>query len=395
MCHSPASAGGSWRPPTSGLVLRASCGCHVTGSWGALLSTLIPLSLVVALSPLSMMPAFLIVLHAACPRRTGLAFLFGWLAGLIGVTVAFVQVPHLLGGANQPAPRWTTWVRIAIGAVLIVIGVWRWASRKRRTQSPRWLNTIGRITPAGALAVGMVLAVVNPKVLLMNGAAGLAIGTAELSTTGAGAAVVSYTAMASSTVAAPMVAYAVAAERVDPQLERVRAWIEVHQAGLTAVIIAAIGGVLLYSECLAGEPNQLAAADDVGLQPFHGVIGRGDRPTMYWRLHEPPRVRWRIRMRRLSRESFGRKAMGVRYAWPKSRCFVIATIDSVQTHRITALWELRPDSLSSLASRSIRRRRGLAHRLPKRTLRGGRSRRWQPSTLAAQLDRRDPTCHGR
>ena len=45
-----------------------------------MLTTLIPLALVVAVSPLSIIPAVL-VLQTPRPRPTGLAFLGGWLLG--------------------------------------------------------------------------------------------------------------------------------------------------------------------------------------------------------------------------------------------------------------------------------------------------------------------------
>ena len=48
---------------------------------GSVLTELIPLALVVALSPLSIIPAVM-VLHTPRPRPTGLAFLAGWLIGL-------------------------------------------------------------------------------------------------------------------------------------------------------------------------------------------------------------------------------------------------------------------------------------------------------------------------
>jgi len=68
----------------------------VTGSWGSVLATLIPLALVIALSPLSIIPAVL-VLHAARPRPTGLAFLGGWLLGLAALTAIFVVSSGALG----------------------------------------------------------------------------------------------------------------------------------------------------------------------------------------------------------------------------------------------------------------------------------------------------------
>ena len=88
-----------------------------------MLGELIPLALVVALSPLSIIPAVVLVLHTDHPRPTGLAFMAGWLVGLAALTVIFVQVPHLVDGLGQESPRWAPWVRIAIGVLLIVLAV--------------------------------------------------------------------------------------------------------------------------------------------------------------------------------------------------------------------------------------------------------------------------------
>ena len=96
----------------------------MTAGWASELTELIPLALVVALSPLSIIPAVL-VLHTPRPKPTGLAFLVGWVVGLAVLTAIFVEVSSLLGGLNK-APPWAPWVRIVIGIALIVFGVFRW-----------------------------------------------------------------------------------------------------------------------------------------------------------------------------------------------------------------------------------------------------------------------------
>jgi hypothetical protein len=83
------------------------------------LTELIPLALVVALSPLSIIPAVL-VLHTPRPRPTGLAFLAGWLLGLAALTAIFLEVSNLLGGLGDKPPPWASWLRIVVGALLIV-----------------------------------------------------------------------------------------------------------------------------------------------------------------------------------------------------------------------------------------------------------------------------------
>ena len=90
----------------------------------------------------------------------------------------------LLGGLNK-APPWASWLRIVIGIALIVFGVFRWLTRKRSAHSPAWMKKITDATPGRAAVIAAVLVVVNPKVLFICAAAGLAIGSAGLGTAGA------------------------------------------------------------------------------------------------------------------------------------------------------------------------------------------------------------------
>ena len=83
----------------------------MAGSWSSLLPTLIPLALVTAVSPLSIIPAVL-VLHAPRPRPAGLAFLGGWLFGLVAQTVLFVEGSGALGDMHNAPPKWASWLRV-------------------------------------------------------------------------------------------------------------------------------------------------------------------------------------------------------------------------------------------------------------------------------------------
>jgi Sap, sulfolipid-1-addressing protein len=212
-----------------------------------MLGQLIPLALVVAMSPLTIVPAIVLVLQSDRARSTGLAFMFGWLVGLAATTAVFVQLPRLLDGLNRPAPTWAAWVRVGVGIALIAFGGWRWLTRHQVTKQPAWLNRLSRLTPvgAGAAAVGLIL--VNPKVLLMNAAAGLVVGTASLGMPGVWVAVVYYTVIAGSSVLLPILAYAIAGERVDHQLERLKQWMERQHAVLTAGFLVVVGLLLVYT----------------------------------------------------------------------------------------------------------------------------------------------------
>ncbi|MBV9514225.1 MAG: GAP family protein [Mycobacteriaceae bacterium] len=213
-------------------------------TWGAVLTELIPLALVIALSPLSIIPAVL-VLHAPHPRPAALMYLLGWVVGLAGLTAIFVEVSGLIGTLDKP-PTWASWLRIAVGAALVVFGVFRWFTRHRSAHMPAWMRQLSNVTPAKAGALGVALAVGNPKVLFICVAAGLAIGTEGIGWARAWLAVLYFVAIAASSVALPVLAYVASGDRLDGQLSRLKDWMERHNAALMAAILVVIGLLVLY-----------------------------------------------------------------------------------------------------------------------------------------------------
>ena len=217
----------------------------MSGDWGSVLIELIPLALVVALSPLSIIPAVL-VLHTPRPRPTGLAFLAGWLVGLTALTVIFLEVSSLAGGLRAKPPGWASWMRIIVGAALVVFGVYKWLTRKKSAHTPKWMQSMSKLTPARACAAALALTVVNPKVLLICAAAGLAIGTGGLNSSQIWLAELWYVVVAGSTVALPILAYVISGDRLDPALARLKDWMERQHAVLVAGILVVIGLLVLY-----------------------------------------------------------------------------------------------------------------------------------------------------
>ena len=206
---------------------------------------LLPLALVITVSPLSIIPGVL-VLHAPHPRESSLAYLSGWLLGLAGLTALFIGVSNMLGGLKHSPPAWASWLRISVGAALIVFGVIRWLTRRGHDHIPAWMRTMTTVTPARAAVTGAALTVVNPKVLFICAAAGLAIGTDALGVAGTVLSAALFVAVAGSSVALPVLAYAGAGERLDAPLERLKNWMEKHNASLVAAILVVIGLVVLY-----------------------------------------------------------------------------------------------------------------------------------------------------
>ncbi len=199
--------------------------------------------MVVAISPFSIIIAIFVVLHTDRALANGLAFLVGRLLALAAVTAVFLQIPRMISGLNRPV---SPPVLIVMGGILFVIGVWVWLRRDAMTEEPVWLTRLRRLTPVGALAIGALLVVSNPKMLAASAAAGLLIGTAGVSVAGASGAVVYYSAVASSTVAVPVLAYMAVGARAEDQLTRFKRWLHRRSGLVSAVILMAIGITLLF-----------------------------------------------------------------------------------------------------------------------------------------------------
>lgn len=211
-----------------------------------MLTALVPLALVIAVSPLTVIPAVL-VLHAPRPRPTALAFLGGWVLGLSALTAIFVGASGLLAGVQQAPPAWASWVRVVLGSLLIAFGVYRWATRHGHAESPRWMRTFSTISPVRAAITAAVLSVLRPEVSIMCVAGGLAIGTSTLEPAGKLICAAIFVVVAASTVAIPILAFVGAGDRLDEPLTRLKDWMEKNHAAMLAVVLVLIGLMVLYN----------------------------------------------------------------------------------------------------------------------------------------------------
>ncbi|MDD4868474.1 MAG: GAP family protein [Mycobacterium sp.] len=217
----------------------------MAATWGSVLTGLIALALVIALSPVTVIPAVL-VLQAPRPRPTGLAFLGGWLLGLVALTALFVGGSDLLGDLRKAPPTWASWLRVGLGAALIAFGAYRWLTRRRSGAAPSWMRGFTRLTPVRAGAIAAVLVLIRPEVLILCAAAGVAIGSGGLNAAGGLVAGAVFVVVAASTVAIPVLGYLGAGDRLDGALDRLKAWMEQNHAAMMAVILVLIGLMVLY-----------------------------------------------------------------------------------------------------------------------------------------------------
>ncbi|MEU2429157.1 GAP family protein [Streptomyces sp. NPDC007861] len=197
---------------------------------------------VIAVSPFTLIPA-LFMQFTPRPLASSSTFLAGWVIGIVvpaGLCAALASV------VQRPAEghAWLDWARVALGSLLILFGLRQWLTRHGRAV-PAWMRLLSDAGPSKAFRLGLLLSLANPKILLLSAAAGLAVGSAEPTATTAVLAMAVFTLCAASTVALPVVLHVLLGERVLAPLTKVRAWLENHAAGVMAVVIAAIGVLVL------------------------------------------------------------------------------------------------------------------------------------------------------
>lgn len=207
---------------------------------------LLPLAVAVAISPVPIIAAILMLLSPKA-GSTSSGLLLGWVAGIVIATLVFVLLAGALDGTSSDSSV-IGWVKIALGVLLLLLALRQWRSRPKPgvdAPLPGWMRAIDSMTFGKAAGLGFLLSAVNPKNLMMCVAAGADIGAASLSGGQATVAVAVFTVIAASTVAIPVVGYAVARDRLAAPLGELKTWLEVHNAAVMTVLLAVIGAVLI------------------------------------------------------------------------------------------------------------------------------------------------------
>jgi hypothetical protein len=212
------------------------------------LGELLPLALGIAISPIPIIAAILMLLSPRA-KGTSIGFLVGWVLGILVAVVAFTLLASVLpeGGDDSGSPV-AGIVKIALGALLVLLSLRQWRSRPTGDAEPalpQWMKAIDTMTAVRALGVGFLLSGLNPKNLLLGAAAGLAIGSGEVSTNAAVVSIAVFTLLAASTVAIPVIAYLAASAKMAGPLRSLRTWLVHNNATVMAVLLLVIGVVLI------------------------------------------------------------------------------------------------------------------------------------------------------
>jgi len=221
---------------------------------GQAIGQALPFAVAIALSPIPIVGVVLMLATPAGPVE-GLAFLAGWVLALAAGGTALLLLASGSDASEGGAPAdWVSIVKLLLGGLLVGLALRQWRGRPRGDAEPElaaWMRTIDRFTPAKAAGMGALLAVVNPKNLLLLAGGAAAIAQTGASTGDQAVALAVFIAIATVGVAAPIAIKFLMGERSAALLGRLRDWMARESATIMAVICLVIG-VKLIGDAISG-----------------------------------------------------------------------------------------------------------------------------------------------
>lgn len=207
----------------------------------------LPLALAIALSPLPVI-SMVVIMSGPRGRLTGALFAAGRVLGLTLLTVVVVLVLQDADEPGTPTSAIADWGRVAVGAVLIVLGLWKWRRRPgpgTEVTEPAWMTALGAVGPIKVLGLGFVLALANPKYIVFVASAGAAMVEAKAYDGDLVVSIVVFVLVASAAVLGAAILSLVGGQRGAALLSGIRDFMVANQAVISVVILILLGAKVL------------------------------------------------------------------------------------------------------------------------------------------------------
>ncbi|GAB3120668.1 GAP family protein [Glaciibacter psychrotolerans] len=215
---------------------------------GSAIGELLPLALGIAISPIPIIAAILMLLSLKA-QGTSVGFLLGWVVGVVLVVVVFTAlssvIPQSPAGQSQPI---VGIIKLVLGLGLLVLAVGQWRGRPKegvKPTLPAWMSAIDSMTAFRGFVIGFLLAGLNPKNLLIGASAGIALGSDSQSIGSDAIATVIYALIAASTVGIPVIGNLFAAQQMRVPLQKLHIWLLNNNATVMATLLLIIGVVVI------------------------------------------------------------------------------------------------------------------------------------------------------
>ena len=133
---------------------------------------------------------------------------------------------------------------LPIVAMILLLALRQWRARPAEgaePEMPRWMASLDRLRPGGALGLGALLSAVNPKNGGLTIAAAATIAGAGLPGGDQAVVLAVFVLIGSLGVLAPLVVYLVPGENAARTLDTWRTWAATHNAAVMAVLFLIFG----------------------------------------------------------------------------------------------------------------------------------------------------------
>lgn len=212
------------------------------------ISAVLTFAVGVAISPVPII-AVTLMLFSQRARVNGLLFLVGWVVALAVVSgVAYIAAHQGNAATNSTTSDTIAWGRTVLGALLLLLAARNWRTRPApgtAPEMPKWIAGIDAMKPVKALGLGLLLAGVNPKNLMLSAAAGAGLAELGLSTSDAIVSLIVFVVIGSLTIAGPVVYYLLGGENAKTKLDELKDWLAVHNNAVMAVLFLVFGAKLI------------------------------------------------------------------------------------------------------------------------------------------------------
>ena len=201
-------------------------------------------SIAVAISLLSII-AVILMLFSPRAKVNGPAFLVGWMVALSVVSSVVYVVSDQSNAATSTSTSDTiSWGKIVGGILLLLLAARDWRNRPlpdAEPEMPKWMASVDTLSPGKAFGLGVLMAGVNPKNLILTVAAATGLAQLGLSSSDAVVALIVFVAVGSLTIAVPVVSYFLGGERAKAELDSLKDWLAMHNAAVMTVLFIVFG----------------------------------------------------------------------------------------------------------------------------------------------------------
>lgn len=208
------------------------------------ISEVLTFAIGVAISPVPIM-AVILMLFSARAKVNGPMFLAGWALALAVVSVAVYVASDQSNAATSSTTSDTiAWGKIVFGVLFLLLAARNWRQRPApgtEPQLPKWMASVDSLKPGKAFGLGLLLAGVNPKNLLLTVAAAAGLAQLGLATTDAVVSLIVFVVVGSLTIAGPVVYYLVGGDGAKAELDAMKGWLALHNAAVMTVLFLVFG----------------------------------------------------------------------------------------------------------------------------------------------------------